>query len=1369
MKTKLSIAALCVLAACSAAAAGDAAKWWNPKWKYRTTVTRPAPYRGDAPRPVEAAVDFRELMNRAGCGAIFHLAGLRLVDRGTGREVPFAARGELDAETGRQRRYFAWIARPKRGRTGTFDFYFNIDHRAGGVGSFLKDVPPENLLANPAFADHTDGRPAGWDVSPAALVRVAEYSPAVGRALKIVVDGQTPPGAPREVTISQKIDVAKYAGCEMVFECDLQAERAAYGAPVSVRIEQFRKDASRIAVCAVDPRWTTIELAQGQLVRLRERGRFHHEAAAAVVRIRARCLVRDADTPKQITAAEAFFTVWIRRVLIRPGERWAWPPASNAGFVTGALRDAPLNRGFEFTGRRRLAFNGAPEATLTTGKYGGARSVHWGLAAGTLEFWCRPSWNTDDGAEHVFFHAVSYGHRLHSRLRKLDAGGKNRLEFSIADAGGTLRTLRGPAPLRAGKWHHVAATWDFPHARQQLFVDGKRIAAAGPGKKPWPSSTIAVGGRKKTRGIGISEADTRSLPMQAFIGGDVRCRSDLAAEAALDELRISDVARYAGNFDPPRSELKLDEHTRAMFHFENEVHGLHDSDDRFVRGHLACELPPQRDGVILEELKDGKVVRRRIVLPPRADDARLFEANRAETRLPVMRRFRELPDPRFVACVPKMAGRDFQKPPEPFELTVGGDYEPWMQATTFDRRLAKPAKTTPLPRWRANDNVVPFSAADLAATLAPNAPGDAERAFEAFKYALQVTNYYDAHYCETLPARHRPRVSYTLTKALNIYPFDQCGPLNYTLRKLFIAVGISSNDASGTHHQFEQAFYNGAWRLFDLSPRLYWLNRDNRTVAGRRAFEEDLYLKLRQDSGVTSALRGRPGQARYGTAVRPHCMDLHMQPGEKVSVCWHNEGRWFEVTGDRKPIPLAKVPPLFGNGAIVYQPFLGGDAAVLSNMGVSPSGWGPSTLEAKDHAKPADLIYRCNCPYILSDAQVGGEYFSTKPGDVRLLLSLDGGKSWKEVWRSAEKRGTIAADMLRHVTGRYAYWLKLAFAPGELTSVRGLKVRTTFVVSPLSLPGRLRLGKNRIRFVGPRPTVPIRTQCRWIERHRTKLGVSLEGLSYYLDGGQAHRSVIVAAPDRKTAITVALRGEPYVGEISLNGLPTGWLAGPARQRVETTDAGRPARATFTVTPKGRAGEVHGFDAAIPGGGHSPPRRVWGQVLLADAPLVREAESADEVSGKAAPADLPAASGRRIMTFTDEGKLGFNFSAGRAGTYALWLLARWEPGSGTAMRLSIDKGKARGLRAQAMIGFTDWTAATRAHTKMFAHYGEQYAHWSWYRIPDVKLAAGKHRLLLGAGKGACFDAAVLLPAGPAIDRAAMNLFQNWNYAPWHNPL
>ena len=32
-----------------------------------------------------------------------------------------------------------------------------------------------------------------------------------------------------------------------------------------------------------------------------------------------------------------------------------------------------------------------------------------------------------------------------------------------------------------------------------------------------------------------------------------------------------------------------------------------------------------------------------------------------------------------------------------------------------------------------------------------------------------------------------------------------------------------------------------------------------------------------------------------------------------------------------------------------------------------------------------------------------------------------------------------------------------------------------------------------------------------------------------------------------------------------------------------------------------------------------------------------------------------------------------------------------------------------------------------------------------------------------------DSVLVLPQTPATERAAVNLLQNWNYAPWENPL
>ena len=863
-------------------------------------------------------------------------------------------------------------------------------------------LPPANLLVNDGFEDQVDGLPKDWTVKPGQLVRLGRFSHTTGeRSLRVVVDEATPADIPREVTISQKIDVSPFAGQEVVFECDLLAERAAYGAPVSIELEQYREDESRIAEYAVEPRWLTIELAEGQLVQFSERGRLNPEAFSVNVQVRMRCTVHDADTRQTVTGPDSLFTIWLDRVVFRPGERWPWPRETGAGFVEGALNEAPLNRGFQFTGQRRLAFNGASEGTLTAGRYNpDPRSVHWGLETGTLEFWCRPMPNAERNGQRIFFDSSAYGHRLQSRLQQRLVDGKNRLEFTIADAGGKQRTVRGPVDLQAGQNHHIAATWDFRKAHLQLFVDGKLVAAEGPHDRPWPCS-LTPDDKQKEPGIGIMESDRRSMPMQAFIGGDSQCREDLAAEAVLDEFRISDVVRYRGDFAPSLREFSTDPHTRALFHFENERDGIHDSDDQFVCGHLACELPRRKETVPLDEFQDRKIRPRVVLIKPHASDE-LFQNNRVENRLTVTRPNRELPDPRFVEYRTRQHRRTVTAEDQGFKLSVGGDYDPLMESVTFERARDSAAVTL-LPRWRANDNVVPFSVQSLAATLAAEVEEDKEKAFEVMRYALAISNYYDAHFCETLPARHRSRVSYTLVKAANIYAFDQCGPLNYTLRKLFLSAGISSNDASGTHHQFQQAFYDGSWRLFDLSPRKYWLGRDNTSVASRRAFEDDLYLKLRQGDGVTSGIRGRVSRARFGSAQRPHSMDFSLRADERAGICWHNEGRWFEITGDRQPIPLAKIPPYFGNGALVYEPTGRSEVATLENMEIQSSNEHVSVLRAKEPDQAATLIYRAQCPYIFSDATVSGAFTAEAVGAVRLSLSFD---EEEELDRSVEELST---------------------------------------------------------------------------------------------------------------------------------------------------------------------------------------------------------------------------------------------------------------------------------------------------------------------------------------------------------------------------
>jgi hypothetical protein len=280
--------------------------------------------------------------------------------------------------------------------------------------------------------------------------------------------------------------------------------------------------------------------------------------------------------------------------------------------------------------------------------------------------------------------------------------------------------------------------------------------------------------------------------------------------------------------------------------------------------------------------------------------------------------------------------------------------------------------------------------------------------------------------------------------------------------------------------------------------------------------------------------------------------------------------------------------------------------------------------------------------------------------------------------------------------------------------------------------------------------------------------VTLNSISYYMNLDQMHRNLFVVAPEGELSVNVGFEADdPRIEEQALagsramlEGLPAGWEYEEEAKRAADRACG------FTIQPDGAAeGDIYAFDVIIRDRDNS--RRIPAQVLVAGAPLVSEAEQADRVTGDVTPVILPEASGAKEMRFDGNGKLSFDFITNHEKKYALWLHARWDEDSNTAMILTLD-GKPRDLSPRASYGGGPWTDPKYAHTKKPIRYNEQYVLWKWYRIPEVQLSAGKHQLDLSAEGGAHFDALMLLPQTQVMDRAAMNLFQNWNYAPWRNP-
>jgi hypothetical protein len=105
---------------------------------------------------------------------------------------------------------------------------------------------------------------------------------------------------------------------------------------------------------------------------------------------------------------------------------------------------------------------------------------------------------------------------------------------------------RKEPPLTVGKWHHLAGVYDGTNVR--LYVDGALAAE------------VAAQGKRKTN----------KLPL--FIGADPNKGGAPGSffEGAMDEVRLSRVARYAGpSFVPPRRH-EADADTLLLLHLDSD-------------------------------------------------------------------------------------------------------------------------------------------------------------------------------------------------------------------------------------------------------------------------------------------------------------------------------------------------------------------------------------------------------------------------------------------------------------------------------------------------------------------------------------------------------------------------------------------------------------------------------------------------------------------------------------------------------------------------------------------------------------------------------------------------------------------------------
>ncbi len=198
-------------------------------------------------------------------------------------------------------------------------------------------------------------------------------------------------------------------------------------------------------------------------------------------------------------------------------------------------------------------------------------------STGTIEFWYRPNQSTSSEKANALticsiraangkqIGYLRYQNAPNSTNSQADQTASHTLEGSFDTDG-----LSGKKPLRAwrrvllqpNEWTHIAWVWGYRNG----------IIPRTPGYNRVPADSVMVMELYINGKLGQTSSYTW-LKNRLI---DIPTQFDLPKlEASIDELRISDTQRYTVDFQPLKHDqrLKVDTHTRALFHFDGNTNG----------------------------------------------------------------------------------------------------------------------------------------------------------------------------------------------------------------------------------------------------------------------------------------------------------------------------------------------------------------------------------------------------------------------------------------------------------------------------------------------------------------------------------------------------------------------------------------------------------------------------------------------------------------------------------------------------------------------------------------------------------------------------------------------------------------------------
>ena len=813
-----------------------------------------------------------------------------------------------------------------------------------------------------------------------------------------------------------------------------------------IYIRQLDKNGKVIHTCAVDPRKISHLRPSETLTRYVETGFIHPEAAELVFTIV--CASADSKFDSYgmpLKDKKALLPkLLVSELTMREAHTIVFPRYRDKYFADG-VSGKPGDSSLVLGGNSCFSFVSGGQALWAEAvQLRDEKDLFYPAGDGTVECYFKAdSWSKRSNILLEAANSINYVknryHKMRGILFQLSyLPTTKKITLQLKDAKDRQFNKSVTAPLEVGKWYHLAAQWSQKNG-VKLFVNGKlvledtnyRYAPIDLVNSEFPN---ILGCHQFTVGTTIKSA--RYWPHW----GQIK-HPDFNGK--IDLLRISSGERYQSSFTPATS-FEMDSSTRALFDFNRSFNGK-------TRGNVGYIDGISRSFESRQEKKisyNGKMVQYtpEKVLPEADQDKVLCRLN-----------YPEVPTKNdFLASRTEKCEKVTLSPGAKHTVTLDDDVK--MQYIKFVNNGKAKIKYPIIIR---KGEVDPRSFGDIADSLELDKLPPRERAYKIFNFLLGASDYFINYQAEFFPGNKNPKNATSLALLmLNSYCGFECGPLNNLTALIFSCSGkLVSSQTAGYGHTFEQVFYDGKNRLYDLSSQRFYPAFDNEGAASLYEAEAEPGILARTGVSADHFVR---------LSTRGHFVNnidylekagVTVNPGESYQVFFANNGCYNNLhisnAGHKRAQGIKEYNKLLGLNSKMSVIKVDRPFPHYANSFLTFDA-NPSKHPAAFRKLKADSFeYAVSTGYPLVDFICSAELEDGTFAAVE--FSGDNGKNFKELKQNAD--GSYHLDY--EIMGHHAPVFRIK---SNIKKVKHLFARSAVMTNPRVLTGKLVKGENLLTY-----------------------------------------------------------------------------------------------------------------------------------------------------------------------------------------------------------------------------------------------------------------------------------------------------------------